>query len=243
MKEQEELEYCKKCKKESSDNYCSNCGTSKELKRINKQYIIDEVGSILNFDKGIFYTTKELLIRPGKTVKEFVLNDRNRLVKPIVFIIICSLIYTISQQIFQFEDGYVNYSFDKDSASTTIFDWVTANYGYSNFLISIFIALWIKIFFRKSAYNFFEILILLCFVMGSGMLIFSLFGIIDSYTTLKIVDKGFFIGVVYIIWAIAQFFEGKRVINFLKAMFSYSLGIMTFTIAVLLIGFLIDFIK
>ena len=243
MKEQEEPAYCKKCNKECNDQYCSNCGAPKELKRIDKQYVIDEVGSILNFDKGIFYTTKELIVRPGKTVREFVLNDRNRLVKPIVFIIICSLIYTIAQQVFQFEDGYVNYSFDKDSASTTMFDWVSQNYGYSNFLISIFIAFWLKIFFRKYTYNYFEIIILLCFVVGIGMLFFAFFGMIDSFTTLKIVDKGFFIGVLYIIWAIAQFFDGKRFVSYIKAMFSYALGIMTFSIAVLLIGLLIDLIK
>ena len=92
---------CLNCTNKHDENFCPNCGSPKKIKRIDKQYIIDEVGSILNFDKGIFYTTKELLLRPGKTVKEFILNDRNRLVKSIVFIIICSLIYTIVQQIFQ----------------------------------------------------------------------------------------------------------------------------------------------
>ncbi len=243
MKELGKLEYCKKCEKELIDNYCSNCGFPKELKRIDKQYLIDEIGSVLNFDKGIFYTTKELLIRPGKTVREFILDDRNRLVKPIVFIIVCSLIYTIFQQLFHFEDGYVNYSFGKDSASTSIFEWISKNYGYSNFLMAVFIALWIKIFFRKYGYNFFEILILLCFTMGIGMLLFAFFGIIDSLTNLKVVDKGFLIGILYIIWAIGQFFEKKKYINYLKAFLSYFLGLITFTIGVLLIGLLIDFMK
>ena len=234
---------CLNCTNKHEENFCPNCGSPKKIKRIDKQYIIDEVGSILNFDKGIFYTTKELLLRPGKTVKEFILNDRNRLVKPIVFIIICSLIYTIAQQIFQFEDGYVNYSFDENSTSTIIFDWISSNYGYSNFLISVFIALWIKLFFRKYKYNFFEILILLCFVVGIGMLFFAFFGMIDSFTELRIVDKGFLIGIIYIIWAIAQFFDGKKVVNYIKAFFSYFFGIMTFSLLVILIGFLIDAVK
>ncbi len=50
---------------------------------------------MINFDKGIFYTIKELLIRPGENIPKFIHNDRNRLVKPLIFVIVCSLIYTI----------------------------------------------------------------------------------------------------------------------------------------------------
>jgi len=236
------MEYCKKCKKELNGNYCSSCGYPKELKRIDKRYIIDEIGSVLNFDRGIFYTIKELLIRPGKTIREFILDDRNRLVKPIVFIIVSSLIYTIAQHIFHFEDGYVNSSLNEDSAVAVIFKWVSGNYGYANFLMAIFIAFWIKIFFKKYGYNFFEILILLCFVMGIGMLLFALFGIADSLIDLKIINKVYIIGIFYIFWAIGQFFDKKRYINYLKAFFAYFLGLITFTIAVFLIGNLIDLV-
>lgn len=207
MIESQNLEYCKKCGKVLSGDYCSHCGFPKKIKRIDKQYIFYEIGSVLNFDKGIFYTIKELLIRPGKTVQEFILEDRNRIVKPIVFIIVCSLVYSIFQQIFNFEDGYVGYSFEKESAITSIFDWVSKNYGYSNILMGIFIAFWIKIFFKKYSYNFYEILILLCFVMGIGMLLFACFGIVDSLIDLKIIDKGYLIGILYILWAIVQFFD------------------------------------
>ena len=68
----------------------------------------------LNFDRGILYTVRELLLRPGKTVRQFIQEDRNRLVKPIVFIIVCSLIYSLIQQVVRFEDGYVGYSFEKN---------------------------------------------------------------------------------------------------------------------------------
>ena len=72
------------------------------LKRIDGRYVWDEISSVLNFEKGFLYTTKELFLRPGKTVREFIQKDRNRLVKPIIFIIICSFIYSIIQQIFRY---------------------------------------------------------------------------------------------------------------------------------------------
>ena len=49
------------------------------LKRIDGKYIWDEIRSVLNFDKGIFYTIKELFIRPGDTVREFLIYDRKML--------------------------------------------------------------------------------------------------------------------------------------------------------------------
>jgi len=212
------------------------------LPRIDGKYIWNEISSVLNFEKGLFYTIRELLIKPGETVREFIQKDRNRLVKPIIFIIICSFIYTIIQQIFNFEDGYVGYSFSEESTINSIFNWISKNYGYSNILMGIFIAFWIKIFFGKYNYNFYEILILLCFLMGIGMLLFAFFGIADSLIDLKIIDKGYLIGIIYILWGITQFFDKKKLMNYPKAIVSYFLGMGTFMIGIFILGTLIDFI-
>ncbi|MEO1212345.1 MAG: DUF3667 domain-containing protein [Bacteroidota bacterium] len=233
---------CTQCDGEFRGNFCSTCGNPKSLRRIDGAYIISEVASIFNFEKGILLTIRELLLRPGRNIQAFILEDRNRLVKPIVFIILCSLIYTLFQQIFKFEDGYVNYSFEESSSSLYMFEWVTKNYGYANILISLFIVAWIKAFFRKDSYNFFEILILLCFVIGMGMLIFTFFGVIDSLTGLNIIDKGFFIGVLYISWSIGQFFSGNKVKNSLKGLMSYMLGLFSFALFILILGSLIDWV-
>lgn len=212
------------------------------LPRIDGKYIWNEISSVLNFEKGLFYTIRELLIKPGETVREFIQKDRNRLVKPIIFIIICSFIYTIIQQIFNFKDGYVGYSFSEESTINSIFNWISKNYGYSNILMGIFIAFWIKIFFGKYNYNFYEILILLCFLMGIGMLLFAFFGIADSLIDLKIIDKGYLIGIIYILWGITQFFDKKKLMNYPKAIVSYFLGMVTFMIGIFILGTLIDFI-
>jgi len=234
---------CKNCNTDLDQNYCPNCGNPAKLKRIDGQYIVNEISSVLNFNKGILYTIRELILRPGKTARHFLQEDRNRLVKPIVFVIICSLFYSIIQQIFNFEDGYVGYSFEKETAITSIFNWVSKNYGYSNLIMGIFIAFWIKIFFKKYSFNFYEILILLCFAMGIGMLIFALFGITDSLIDLQIMDKGYLIGIIYILWAIVNFFDQKKLINYPKAIFSYFLGMITFMFGIFLIGGIIDWIR
>ena len=235
---------CKSCGVEINQNYCPNCGHPKKLNRINGKYVLSEIGSVLNFDKGILFTIRELLLRPGQSIKKFILDDRNRLVKPIAFIIISSLIYTLFQQLLHFEDGYINYSIgDEKSAMLSIFDWISNNYGYTNILMAFFIAFWIKIFFRKYNYNFFEILILLFFLMGIGMLAFAFFGILSSIADIDFLDSGgAMIVIIYISWGIGQFFDKKKIINYLKGFLSYLFGMISFTFIALAIGFLIDFL-
>jgi hypothetical protein len=113
---------CKNCDTEASLNFCPNCGQPSILKRINGHYIIHEIEHVLHFEKGILYTIRELLLRPGENVRHFITENRNRLVKPIIFIIITSLIYTLVNHFFHIEDGYVNFDETKKSATGSLFN-------------------------------------------------------------------------------------------------------------------------
>lgn len=234
---------CSRCQQGFSSKFCPDCGKPKELPKINGRYILSEIGSVLNFERGILYTIREVLLQPGVSVRTFIREDRNRLVKPILFLILCSLAYTVLQQWLNFEDGYLDSSLEGDSTTLIIFRWISENYGYSNILMAILIALWVRIFFRKSNYNFFEILILLCFLMGMGMLMFALLGVLNKILPISLLGGGFFLALFYISWGIGQFFPGKWWINFLKAFFSYFLGMLTFSLMALVIGMVIDWVK
>ncbi len=50
------MNICKKCDKEFEGNYCPNCGHPQKIDRINGRYILFEIASVLNFQKGILYT-------------------------------------------------------------------------------------------------------------------------------------------------------------------------------------------
>lgn len=225
---------------DSEKDYCPNCGQSNNVKRIDGTYILSELGSIFNFEKGILFTVKELLIRPGANIRTFILKDRNRLTKPVLYIVVCSLVYTLLQDILMFEDGYVSYSFDDASTTSFLFNWVSSNYGYANLIMALFIAVWLRLMFRKSMFNLFEILILLCFVMGTGMLIFSFIGVLDSMVSAQILDKGFLLGFVYTTWAIGQFFDRKKILSYVKAFFAYMLGFLMFSLVIVVIGLAFD---
>jgi len=243
MSEHKRVKICENCQCEIRGNFRSHCGRSQNLKRIDGKYIVSEIGSVLNFDKGILFTIKELILRPGENVKDFIHKDRNRLVKPIIFLIISSLIYTLALQFLNFEDGYVNAGGFGESAVVAIFEWIQGNYGYANIIMAIFIATWIKFLFKRYDYNFFEILILLCFVIGVGMLIYTVFGIVESVAKIKVLHIGGVTAIVYASWAIGRFFDKNSKVNYLKGLLSYLLGMLTFFFGAVILGVGIDLLS
>lgn len=226
---------CKNCNETVSNKFCGNCGQPIQLKRVDSHYILHEIQHVLHFERGIGYTIKELLIRPGKSIRRFISDDRSRLVKPVIFVIVASLIYSTIAHFFHTEREMPTLS----STVALIMNWVQSHYGYANILMGAFIAFFIKLMFKKEGYNFFEILIMLCFIIGMGMLIGAVASLVEGITGLELSNIGTLCSVIYCIWGIAQFFRGTFV-SYIKAFVSYIAGLFTFTFLAILLGVLID---
>ena len=217
-----------------------------EVTRIDSQYIFDEIGSVLSLKKGIFLSIKEVLLRPGENIRIFLLEDRTRLVKPIIFLIFCSLFYSILQQTLHFEDAYYDEVYKQagsDAPEVAFSQWVRANYGYANIVTSIFIAFILKMFFRKHGYNYFELLILLLYITGIGMLMYGVLGTIESFSGIPLYFPGGIIVFFYTVWAMGQFFGKRKFINYVKAFFSYALGWVLIMLLAGILGILISLLS
>jgi hypothetical protein len=79
--------------------------------------------------------------------------------------------------------------------------------------------------------------------MGIGMLIYSIFGIAQGITQMKLMQIAGLVGFTYSAWAIGQFFEKKKAVSYIKAISAYLLGMLTFSLAAIFIGTVIDYIK
>ena len=163
---------------------------SDKPQRIDCKYILHEIEHVLHFERGILYTIKELSIRPGECVRKFISEDRTRLIKPIIFIIISSLIYTIITGFLHIGEGYISMQGDKNSSLNIINTWVQSHLGYSNIALGVFISLWIKVFFKKYDFNIFEILIAMCFYMGIGMIIYSAVAVLSVFIPFDVIKIG-----------------------------------------------------
>jgi len=213
-------------------------------KRINSSYIIYEIQHLLHIESGFLYTVKQLFIRPGKLVRNFILDDRSKVTKPLIFLIFSGTIFTLIFHFFHIE--YVFFSFDQKIGNIdgflekkAISDWTNNHIGYSSLIIGFFIALWTTLFFKKHKYNVYEITILLCYSVGQGLLIISLFTLVSIiFKTKSIASIGVFASYFYIFWSIGQFFGEKRIINYVKAIICCILGAVSFQLILMLLAYI-----
>ena len=236
---------CEICSNQFSGNYCSNCGKSAKLKRIDKHYVSHELLHLLHFEKGFFYTVKELLVKPGVSIREFIGKNRDRHMKPVPFLILTALLFTLVLHFTHADEIYndqVKLQFGKSSVNE-ILHWMQGHHGYGNLIEGIFIALSVRLFYRKYKYNIFEIIILLCFVIGQGTFLLTLatlfFGILNQQlyqTIIGIVSFG------YSTWAIGQFFDGSKIRSYIKSFFVYLLGYIMFFVTIIIVGLTADLI-
>jgi Protein of unknown function (DUF3667) len=239
------MQTCTNCNNIIQDEFCSKCGNPAVLKRVDSHYLQHEFMHLFHLEKGFFYTVKKLLTKPGESIRMFLKQNRNQLMKPVPFLIFASLIYSI---IGSFVDtsavsnslGTVQGPSD-GSYMTLIFKWMQAHYGYANIAVSIFIAFFIKLLFKKYGYNYFEIMTLLCFVLGINMLAMTL--IAPFYFSLnprvyKFLFTMLFYG--YSIWAIGQFFDKTKAISYLKAAIAFFIGYVIYFITLSVVGICID---
>ena len=59
-------------------------------KRITWGYIFESFLNIFNLEKGLLYTLQGLLLKPGQTIRVYLFEDREKLMKPFAFFILTS---------------------------------------------------------------------------------------------------------------------------------------------------------
>jgi hypothetical protein len=69
---------CLNCNDEIIGQFCSNCSQATSTHRFSLSHVFkhDFIHGIFHFDKGFFYTIKELFTRPGHSIREYVQGKR-----------------------------------------------------------------------------------------------------------------------------------------------------------------------
>lgn len=68
-----------------------------KISRITPRYLWDELLHLVNFEKGVFYTIKGLLLKPRKTVVEYCTIDRSRHANPLRMLLFSTAIVVFIQ--------------------------------------------------------------------------------------------------------------------------------------------------
>jgi len=90
------LTVCKNCGNHFKGNYCNNCRQSAKTNRITWKELLNQfLHSLFRFDKGIIYTIKELLIHPGKTIRDYLSGKRVYHYNPFKFLFLVGGLSTL----------------------------------------------------------------------------------------------------------------------------------------------------
>jgi hypothetical protein len=81
---------CLNCDNEISGNFCCNCGQNTKIQRISIRQLLtnDLFHGLFHLDKGMLFTAKEALTRPGKAALDYIDGKRVRYYNVFYFILL-----------------------------------------------------------------------------------------------------------------------------------------------------------
>lgn len=216
---------CKNCGNVFEGNYCNLCGQSAKTKRINHEFLWEDIQhGLLHYDKGIGYSLKRLFKKPGYEISDYIQGKRINHFRPISMVIIMATIYAL---IYHFLDLNNRPAIDKTSG--TVLEKIFAHYYWFVVATIPFYTFTTYIMFRKTGYNFYEFMIFEAFKTSQRFAVHILFLPVlyflkdrSDYNTVS--NLLVFLDFLLIFWTNRQFFNtmsSKEV--FVKSIISYSL--------------------
>lgn len=239
---------CKNCGNIVKDEFCSKCGQRSDVSRINFTSFINEVSqSFFQINKGFFYTLKELTVRPGNTLKEYLDGKRKNHFKPITYLITLSTVYFFITKmtdqntlIGDLVAGWMNGASELNSnvEIPKIASWFLTNYAYTTLLLLPIFSLASYIAFFKFNKTYLEHVVLNSYITGHQAIFYSFFvviGAVSANTVFEMLPAMF--AVSYTFWVFWQFFsQGNRAMNIFRSLMAYTLYLI---LSFMLLGLLI----
>ncbi len=184
---------------------------------------------------------KALLIQPGKTVRDFLSGNGSNLVKPFLFLIVTSVIYALVSHFFYVDGKHINsIKLFESTAIGGMLIWMTKHFGFVNIFIGIFSTFLIRSFFKKYNTHYREIIILLSFVLGFGMIVFTLFAILQGILHTNVQIYPVLFSIAYTTFAVADFYDRTKFMNYVKSFLAYYLGLILFSFSAGILTIFID---
>ena len=214
----EQTKTCKNCDHTFQGNYCNNCGQAANLPELSIHFVWHEIQhGIFHFDNGIFYTVKQLLIRPGHTAREFINGKRVYHFKPISLVVVLATFYGIL--VHYFIDNTLDVKIDTTAENVVnIYEnfirWNMNHFAFTSLALTLIATITSFYIFRKQGYNFVEHLILnalyLSLILVVTLLLFPLLYFFVTFEKENLKNYLLVIQTIYFIltcWCYIQFFN------------------------------------
>lgn len=170
--------HCLNCNTTLQGAFCHHCGQKASTHRITFRHFIqhDLPHGLFHLDKGILYTLKCLILRPGYTVRNFLKGQRVLHYNIFALFIIVIALKTLID--YQISDEHVFNSVDKHEADKMVNGAIDHYYKFFYLLCIPLMSVFSYLFSRRLGYNYTEHIVFNAFLLTGGFfyaLLLSLF--------------------------------------------------------------------
>lgn len=172
---------CLNCDKELSDKFCSGCGQKADTHRISLKHFFfhDVLHGAFHIEKGMLFTAKEAMVRPGKAALDYIAGKRIRYYNVFYLILITAGFMLFIRHFFE---GLMNdeahnlseHSLNLNEASKKINEIISQKSKIIIFLFVPFAAINSLILFRRRKFNIGEHAIIAGMILLSMLLLSTL---------------------------------------------------------------------
>ena len=233
---------CKNCGSQIEGKFCFNCGQSAKVDKLNLQSFLTElVDNVFQINKGLFFTIKELSLKPGHTIKFFLEGKRKNHFKPIAYVFLLSTIYFLVSKLSDsptlIEDFFAGASDGVQKQDSIvkfpIVEWLSNNYAYTTLLLIPIFSLASFISFLGLKRNYLEHIVINSYITGHQAIFYSFFAFVSIFFDHNEITVliAVLISVLFNFWTYIQFFnDEKKGIVIVRLILTYVLFYIIFSI-------------
>lgn len=254
---------CLNCAHTYTGRYCSHCGQRADTHPVNWHYLWHEIPhSIWHLDRGMLFTVKELLTRPGHTIREFLEGKRVNHYRPLALLLFLGTIYIFTYKglgvnltKMGVEAGQNLYGKPKVNASAhvqaevtqfqdNVMHFIEDKQTYMMILMIPFLAFGYWLLFRRRGYNYPEFVVTQTFIANFNLLsstltigLFWMLGVSDE-TFRTIMGFSIIVPIAYSTLTYYQFFKKQISLIgvFIRSAVAYVVGYVSFVLIMGIIG-------
>lgn len=199
------------CEHKRGEKFCPKCGKQLIVEPINPRFIAEQFYAAWML-KGFRDTLLGLFVRPGHLIRDYLVADRDLIVKPVLYLTLCATFF-----------AWTNSHFTRDAICAKeaewFCEWIFQHVAAMQTLQAVILTLSIKyIFFRKSSFGLMEIFAFSMYVLAQILLISALFIFISFHINAQmILGVSLLVRMLYESVATSQFFEAKSARDHLRA--------------------------
>ena len=185
---------CGRAIDDGAQKFCPACGQPTPAHRIDWHFLGHELEhSVLHMDRGVLYTLKELMLRPGQLIRDYIEGRRAHHVKPLLLVMMVTALVTLlsyyltggdilaaslndqMQAARKSSDASAEALAAVSQAFTAVAGWVDRHFAVASLLLIPIQALCFRIAFgRMRSLNYPEWLVITMFLTAQALLIWAI---------------------------------------------------------------------